>query len=136
MTLQCLCGAVEVTIAQKPEFVNACNCDMCRKSGARWGYFDPSQVTITGPGKSYRRGDKPVPSSEIHFCTTCGATTHFLLTEASVAKFGDTMMGVNMALASENELAGIELRYPDGKSWSGEGTFGYYRENRVLGTEG
>ena len=28
-------------------------------------------------------------------------------------------MGVNMQLADERDLAGIELRYPDGQAWSG-----------------
>ena len=41
-------------------------------------------------------------------------------------------MGVNMLLADEQDLAGIELRYPDGRSWPGEGEFGYVREHRVL----
>lgn len=37
-----------------------------------------------------------------------------------------------MALAEERDLAGIELRYPDGRSWSGEGEFAYVREARIL----
>ena len=28
---------------------------------------------------------------------------------------------------------GIELRYPDGKAWSGEGDFTYVRKARMLG---
>jgi hypothetical protein len=42
-------------------------------------------------------------------------------------------MGVNMRLADESDLAGIELRYPDGQAWSGEGGFTYVREARILG---
>jgi hypothetical protein len=42
-------------------------------------------------------------------------------------------MGVNMRLADERDLAGIELRYPDGQAWSGEGDFGYVREPRIIG---
>ncbi len=42
-------------------------------------------------------------------------------------------MGVNMGLAGERDLAGIELRYPDGRAWSGEGDFGYVREARLIG---
>ena len=133
MTLECLCGALAVTIADRPDHVNACNCDLCRKSGARWGYFDPAQVTVSGASSRYRRTDKPEPACEIHFCPACGTTTHFRLTEASIARFGDTMMGVNMALAQEEELAGIELRYPDGKGWPGHGDFGYWRDSRILG---
>ena len=42
-------------------------------------------------------------------------------------------MGVNMLLADERDLAGIELRYPDGRAWSGEGDFTYVREARIIG---
>jgi hypothetical protein len=42
-------------------------------------------------------------------------------------------MGVNMRLADEKDLAGIELRYPDGRAWSGKGGFGYVQEARIIG---
>ena len=32
---------------------------------------------------------------------------------------------LNMALADESELVGVELRYPDGRAWSGGADFGY-----------
>lgn len=133
MTLECFCGAVQVATTHKPEFVHACNCDLCRKAGARWGYFEPAQVSVMGTSNSYRRHDKAQPAVDVHFCATCGSTTHFRLTDAAVAMHGDTMMGVNVGLADEAELAGIELRYPDGKNWSGDGAFGYVRESRILG---
>ena len=41
-------------------------------------------------------------------------------------------MGVNMGLAEPQDIAGIELRFPDGRSWSGEGEFTYTREPIVL----
>ena len=42
------------------------------------------------------------------------------------------MMGVNMWLADSRDLAGIELRFPDGKSWPGHGEFSYVRKARIL----
>lgn len=42
-------------------------------------------------------------------------------------------MGVNMLLADEADLAGLELRFPDGAAWPGEGDFTYVREARVIG---
>ncbi|WP_296717188.1 GFA family protein [Erythrobacter sp.] len=134
MTLECFCGAVSLTTAGKPEFVHACNCDLCRKAGAQWGYFNPAEVTVTGPTSTYCRRDKPEPGVDVHFCQACGSTTHFRLTEAAAQKHGDVMMGVNAGLAEEAELAGIELRYPDGKNWSGEGEFAYVRPSRILGS--
>ncbi|GAC1575720.1 MAG: hypothetical protein NVS3B5_06920 [Sphingomicrobium sp.] len=72
------------------------------------------------------------PGAEIHFCATCGATTHFILTPSAVARFGNSMMGVNMWLADETALAGLELRFPNGKAWPGEGDFTYVRVSRIL----
>lgn len=133
MTLECFCGGLQLTTAHKPDFVHACNCDLCRKAGARWGYFGPEQVKVSGQSASFRRRDKDQPAVDIHFCPQCGSTTHFRLTEAEIASHGDTMMGVNVGLADESDLTGVELRYPDGKNWSGDGEFGYVRESRILG---
>lgn len=133
MTLSCICGQVHVTVESRPEYINECNCTLCRKSGARWGYFHPDQVTVAGETGGYSRADKDAPNAEVHFCEACGATTHFVLTPGAVAKFGNTMLGVNMWLAEERELTGIEVRYPDGQSWSGAGEFSYLREARIIG---
>ena len=133
LNLSCLCGQLRVTIAKRPDFIHECNCTLCSKTGARWGYFDPSEVSVDGAAKGYCRDDKDDPAARIHFCETCGATTHFRLTESAVARFGDSVMGVNMRLADERDLVGIELRFPDGLAWPGEGAFGYVREARILG---
>ena len=51
-----------------------------------------------------------------------------------MARHGNTMMGINVRLADEADLAGIELRFPDGRAWSGEGAFDHVREARIFGT--
>lgn len=135
MQLTCLCGAVGVAIEDRPDFIHECNCDLCRKTGARWGYFDPARVRVEGTTATYFRDDKLDPSACVHFCAHCGAVTHFRLTASAAQKFGDTMMGVNMWLASPHDLAGIELRFPDGQAWNGEGDFGYVRPALVLGAD-
>jgi hypothetical protein len=131
--LACLCGTIRVALAKRPDFVHECNCTLCRKTGARWGYFHPSEVSCDGQTKSVCRTDKAVASAEVHFCPDCGSTTHFVLTPAVVATHGNSMMGVNMALAPEHDLAGVELRFPDGAGWSGDGPFDYLRAPRRLG---
>jgi hypothetical protein len=131
--LSCLCGQVRVRIAERPDYIHECNCTLCAKSGARWGYFHPSQVTVAGTTKGWSREDKAEAAAEVQSCTTCGATTHFTLTSGAVAKFGNTLMGVNMWLADEADLIGLELRYPDGRAWSGKGEFGYVRPASIIG---
>jgi hypothetical protein len=124
---------VRVTAAKRPDYVNECNCTLCSKSGARWAYFHPSEVEVEGPTKGYSRDDKDDPACEIRFCANCGSTTHFVLTPSAVAKFGNVQLGVNVRLADDDQLAGVELRYPDGRGWSGAGGFGYVQESRIIG---
>ncbi|WP_419815545.1 GFA family protein [Glacieibacterium sp.] len=135
INLSCLCGQIRVELTKRPDFIHACNCTLCSKTGAHWGYFAPSEVAVEGVARGYVRDDKDDPAAEIRFCETCGSTTHFNLTASAVAKFGDTMMGVNMLLADERDLAGIELRFPDGRAWAGAGDFAYVREARIIGGE-
>lgn len=88
---------------------------------------------MDGAAIGYCRGDKDEPNAQVQFCTTCGSTTHFVLTEGAVAKFGNSLMGVNMWLADPQDVVGTELRYPDGRAWPGAGDFSYVREPRILG---
>jgi hypothetical protein len=133
LNLSCLCGQVGIKLEERPDFIHECNCRMCSKTGARWGYFHPSQVTVQGQTGYYTRADKAEPSAEVHFCPSCGSTTHFVLTETAVSKFGNSIVGVNMWLAEPEALTGTELRYPDGRAWSGAGGFTYVRESHPIG---
>ncbi|MEW6598460.1 MAG: aldehyde-activating protein [Pseudomonadota bacterium] len=134
LKFSCLCGQVQISVTKRPDYINECNCRLCSASGARWGYFHPSEVTVVGATQGYCRSDKQSPFAQVHFCRTCGATTHFVMTESAIAKFGgDSVIGVNMWLADAEELAGIELRFPDGRAWSGEGGFDYVRPPHIIG---
>jgi hypothetical protein len=133
LNLSCHCGQVRIEIPKRPDYINACNCTLCSKAGAQWAYFPPSEVRVEGATKGYSRQDKDDPAVNIHFCTNCGSTTHFVLTPSAIAKFGNVQFGVNMLLADEKDLAGTELRYPDGRAWPGTGDFTYVREHRIIG---
>lgn len=133
MRLLCLCGDVEIKLDKRPAFINECNCTLCARTGARWGYFHPSEATVDGDTSAFSRKDKGFPNAEVHFCPTCGSTTHFVLTESAISRFGkNSLMGVNMWLAEAHELSGLELRYPDGAQWTGEGEFTYVREPQII----
>ena len=133
LTLSCLCGQVRVELPHPPDFIHECNCTLCNKAGAQWGYFHPSHVSIEGATKGFSRADKENPAAEIRFCGDCGVTTHFVLTGSAHSRFGNTQLGVNMRLADEGDLAGVELRFPDGQAWTGQGGFGYVRAARIIG---
>ena len=132
LKLTCLCGQVRIETPKRPEFVAECNCTACSKSGARWAYFPPAEVAIEGTTSGYRREDKDDPAAELRFCPNCGSTTHFVLTQSAIAKFGNVQLGVNVRLADERDLAGIELRFPDGRAWPGQGAFTDARPPIVL----
>lgn len=135
LQLSCLCGQVRIELEKRPDFVNACNCTLCSKSGAHWSYFHPAEVKVEGQTRQYRRRDKADPAASMHFCGDCGSTTHFTLTESAIAQHGNVQAGVNMLLADESDLAGVELRYPNGRAWSGGSDFGYVREPRIIGQQ-
>lgn len=110
---QCHCGAVRVTVSRSPDYVNECNCSLCRSLGARWVYYASSEVEISGETSGYVRADLSPASLVFHHCPTCGTTTHW-----SPLKHGPhTRMGMNARLFDEDFTDGIEFRYPDGKNW-------------------
>lgn len=133
LNLSCLCGQIRVETTKQPDFIHECNCTLRSKAGARWGYFHPCEVSVEGAAQGYCREDKDDPGALLQFCATCDVTTHFVLTANAVAIHGNSLMGVNMRLADESDLAGVELRFPDGRAWAGEGGFDYVREARILG---
>ena len=136
MTNTCACGSVRITITQKPDFIYDCDCTLCRKSGAAWGYFAPDEVNADGQTIAFARNDKETPIVEIHSCAVCGSTTHFALTDAHRAKNPDVdQVGVNMRLFDADQLDGVEVQYPNGSAWSGEGPFGFRRKSVTLSSE-
>ena len=112
-TGHCHCQAVNLTIAARPADLNDCNCSLCIKNGARWGYFNPADVVITGQTEGYVRADFKTPRLTTHFCAQCGVVTHWL--PLSAGRQG--RMGVNMRLFPVETTDGLELLSHDGQSW-------------------
>lgn len=112
----CHCGAVNIRLSSKPDYINLCDCSLCAKSGGAWGYYTSAEVIVDGTTSSYRRADYEKPAVEMRFCRNCGCTTHWVLTEHHE---GDRI-GVNMRIFDPAGLKGIEARFPDGRNWFGE----------------
>lgn len=153
LSASCHCGAVHISLPRQPDWINQCNCSLCASPPAVaekvatgfssatasteypvwWGYYAPAEVDVTGSTSAYARADKPDPVVKIHFCGNCGCTTHFRTMEGFAERTGvDDVMGVNMRLFAAADLAGVELRYPDGAAWDGIGQWGFVREAVVL----
>lgn len=136
LSATCHCGSVQVSLSERPDFVNDCNCSLCRKTGGLWGYFSTRHVSILGLTNTYSRRDIKEPGVDIHFCDICGCTTHWTLTEQFLKKAGPTdRMGVNMRLFEQADLKGVEVRFPDGLNWFGESDYGYRRPPIILGRD-
>ncbi|MEM8726434.1 MAG: GFA family protein [Pseudomonadota bacterium] len=131
MTDGCHCGAVSVTLAMKPEYVNLCDCSLCARSGGAWGYYASADVKISGETKAYRRKDYPEPAVEMHFCPTCGTTTHWVTTEHLELD----RVGVNMRIFDPAELTGIEARTIYGRNWFGKAAPDHRRNAGKLGVD-
>lgn len=130
----CHCGAVSVRLAKAPEEVAECNCSLCLSHGILWAYYSPKDVTIEGETRTYNRADRANPNSDLHFCATCGCSTHWSATQGLIQRMGGTvdLMGVNMRLFAPEQLRGIRLSFPDGRHWSGEGPWSYAREAGLM----
>jgi hypothetical protein len=127
----CHCGAVTLKLVGKPDYLNDCNCSLCAKHGVLWGYFEPEDVMIVGNTAAYTRSDREQPTVRVHFCSICGCTTHWTPTP----HIPQDMMGANMRLFDPAELAGIELRFPNGRDWDGLTDYGYVRPHKVFGSD-
>ena len=44
----CHCGAVRLTLPSAPEKATSCNCSLCRRSGAIFGYYEFGTVSVQG----------------------------------------------------------------------------------------
>lgn len=45
MELSCDCGSIEITVT-KPDQVTVCNCAICSRYQALWGYYSPGAVKV------------------------------------------------------------------------------------------
>lgn len=115
LTGACHCGGVTVVVPAPPAYLGRCNCTLCTKTGAVWGYYDPAEVRVTprAPLVSYVRADMAEPSLATDRCATCGCIVQW----HAIVPLETPRMGVNMNLFEHADLAGVEIRAIDGRSW-------------------
>lgn len=112
----CACGSVAVSVQRKPEYINFCDCSLCRRVGAAWGYYDLAEVSVTGELTSFVRRDLDEVYLATEFCPTCGTTVRWV----PLPDRDSQRAGVNMRLFDPAEIAGIESRFPSGLDWVDE----------------
>ncbi len=106
---QCHCGNVTLTIPYLTETGTECNCSICSRYAAVWGYFTEQEVEITvGPHgiSNYCWGDKEIT---FHHCKICGCITHY----SSNTPDSDRV-AVNYRMFNPSILQQLHIRLFDG----------------------
>lgn len=109
--LSCHCGNVQLSFYSWPESVTCCNCSICRRYAALWGYFQPQDVTVEVANEivAYRWGDGCI---DFHHCAMCGCVTHYESADNSSTQ----RTAINFRMA--DGLKSSEVKYFDGAdSW-------------------
>jgi hypothetical protein len=111
----CHCGAVRIELPAAPQKITLCNCSICRRTGALWGYYPATAVRIHGhpdQTQGYIWGDRTLATVR---CRHCGCVTHWQPLQPN----SDGRMGVNMRNFDPALLADATLRRFDGAvSWT------------------
>ncbi|MDP3172847.1 MAG: GFA family protein [Phenylobacterium sp.] len=108
----CHCGAVHLTVPQAPTEVTECNCSVCRRLGARWAYYTPSEVSVAQVGSThpYVWGDRMLA---FHRCRRCGCVTHWQSLSVQ------PRMAINARMIDGLDWTKVRIRQFDGdKTWA------------------
>ena len=109
----CHCGAVRITVPNKPDQVTHCNCSLCSKTGFQGIYFPSNQLVIEGELDRYVRADSNPAYLACLRCRHCGVLTHWVpLTDPPHER-----MGVNARLFEPGTFDDVPVKQVDGRSW-------------------
>ncbi|RDW79838.1 hypothetical protein BP6252_04476 [Coleophoma cylindrospora] len=104
----CHCGAIAVIVPRVPEHINHCQCTICRRYGAAWGYYHPDEVKIeTKPNavtKQYIWGDREI---SFNFCDTCGCVLYWWPLQAPSTDGEEYKMGLNTSNVNPEVLRSV-----------------------------
>lgn len=108
--LQCHCGNIKLKIPNLTDTMTSCNCSICARYAALWGYFVQSDVEISvGEYGSlqYCRGDREIL---FHFCNQCGCVTHY----SAIVALPTSRVAVNYRMLEPQLIKRLAVRYFDG----------------------
>lgn len=118
----CHCGGIRVAIAAKPGFVNECQCSVCYKLGAIWGYLERRMVDVTTADdattlQAYIRSDEN-GDGDVSFnrCSHCGSLVTWTRVPGKPEDGGEKM-GINCRMLEQKELEGLGRRRGTGPPW-------------------
>ena len=112
ISAHCHCGNVELTIDALPEFLGDCNCSICRRYQALWGYYEPDAVSVKtrdADTVAYIWGDRMVT---FQHCPICGCITHYVSTD----KCPGQGIAVNFRMLDPGLYANVAIKEFDNAS--------------------
>jgi hypothetical protein len=105
----CHCDTVQWRFDGMPEGATACNCTLCRRYGALWGYdFEGEKIVVSGATQAYIRGK----AISFHFCPSCGCVVYWR--SLTSGEGGRRRIAVNLRLAEPEAVAKIPIDHFDG----------------------
>ena len=107
----CHCGNVTLSIPALTETGTSCNCSICLRYGAIWGYFTEAEVNVIVGVKgisSYCHGDKMI---NFNRCNECGCMTHYTSAEQPGL---NARLAVNYRMFGNDAVKKLTVRYFDG----------------------
>jgi len=112
ITGTCHCGAVKVSIPERPASVSDCNCSICRRYGALWSFFIAKTVKIEASADVLRRYLWGAKELAFVRCKNCGCVVWW----EQAASNPEAKMGVNLRMFDPAVLDAAEVKKLDGAS--------------------
>lgn len=106
----CHCGAIRIEVPAAPETVTCCNCSICRRLGALWGFYPLDAVAIASPDGGTDEYVWGEATRRFVRCARCGCTTHVL----PVVPKPTSKVEVNARLFDAALLGQMRVRHFDG----------------------
>lgn len=106
----CHCGRIRFTLNALPERVTICNCSICSRYSAVWGYYQRRDVALEiadDAATAYQWNDRVI--NFIH-CRFCGCMTHY----EDVEKTPESRFAANFRMTPAAIWENIPVRYFDG----------------------
>ena len=112
-TASCHCGNVQLKIEKMASSISSCNCSICSRYAALWGYHSSEQVLIELGEfglKSYRWGDEMI---DFFACSHCASITHSITLEKSKMD----RLAINYRMFDLKLYQDLTVNKIDGASW-------------------
>lgn len=107
---QCHCGRIKYSVTFLPDTVTICNCSICRRYNAVWGYFRRDQVKLDIADEAeaaYQWNDRMI--NFIH-CRFCGSITHY----EDIERMPKSRLAINFRMCPDDVWKDIRIRRFDG----------------------